>query len=71
MLSVLAVPEADDIISVKVDESGWAWMVCGELLIIWKICQTVVAKVRSVALFKALKLLCLHFVWCSNVWGLQ
>lgn len=30
----------------KVDESGWAWMVCGERLIIWKICQTAVAKVK-------------------------
>uniref|UniRef100_A0A3Q3X1Q8 Nucleoporin Nup133/Nup155-like C-terminal domain-containing protein n=1 Tax=Mola mola TaxID=94237 RepID=A0A3Q3X1Q8_MOLML len=29
----------------KVTESGWAWMVCGERLIIWKICQTAVAKV--------------------------
>jgi hypothetical protein len=36
---------------VKVDESGWAWMVCGKLLIIWKICQTVVAKVRSAGAF--------------------
>lgn len=40
-------PSADDQISVKVDESGWAWMVCGERLIIWKICQTAVAKVQS------------------------
>lgn len=36
--------DADDQISVKVNESGWAWMVCGERLIIWKICQTAVAK---------------------------
>lgn len=36
---------ADEQISVKVNESGWAWMVCGERLIIWKICQTAVAKV--------------------------
>lgn len=36
--------EADEQISVKVDESGWAWMVCGEKLIIWKISQTAVAK---------------------------
>lgn len=36
--------DADDQISVKVNESGWAWMVCGERLIIWKICQTPVAK---------------------------
>lgn len=41
-------PTDDDQISVKVDESGWAWMVCGERLIIWKICQTAVAKVQSV-----------------------
>lgn len=40
------VPVADDQISVKVNESGWAWMVCGERLIIWKICQTAVAKVQ-------------------------
>lgn len=36
--------DAEDQISVKVDESGWAWMICGERLIIWKICQTAVAK---------------------------
>lgn len=42
----LFVSAADDQISVKVDESGWAWMVCGERLIIWKICQTAVAKVQ-------------------------
>lgn len=36
--------EADEQISVKVDDSGWAWMVCGEKVIIWKICQTAVAK---------------------------
>lgn len=36
--------EADEQISVKVDESGWVWMVCGEKVIIWKICQTAVAK---------------------------
>ena len=43
---VLVLP-AEDQISVKVTESGWAWMVCGERLIIWKICQTAVAKVES------------------------
>ena len=41
-------PPADDRVSVRVDDSGWAWMVCGELLVIWKICQTVVAKVTEV-----------------------
>ncbi|XP_062303881.1 nuclear pore complex protein Nup133 [Osmerus eperlanus] len=44
VMEALTMAEADDHISVKVDESGWAWMVCGERLIIWKICQTAVAK---------------------------
>ncbi|XP_033831667.1 nuclear pore complex protein Nup133 [Periophthalmus magnuspinnatus] len=44
VMEALTMAEADDQISVKVDESGWAWMVCGEKLIIWKICQTAVAK---------------------------
>ncbi|XP_037546551.1 nuclear pore complex protein Nup133 [Nematolebias whitei] len=44
VMEALTVAEDDDQISVKVDESGWAWMVCGERLIIWKICQTAVAK---------------------------
>uniref|UniRef100_A0A8B9HMN1 Nucleoporin 133 n=1 Tax=Astyanax mexicanus TaxID=7994 RepID=A0A8B9HMN1_ASTMX len=44
VMEALTTAEADDQISVKVDESGWAWMVCGERLIIWKICQTPVAK---------------------------
>uniref|UniRef100_I3ITY7 Nuclear pore complex protein Nup133 n=1 Tax=Oreochromis niloticus TaxID=8128 RepID=I3ITY7_ORENI len=39
------VMEALTMADVKVCESGWAWMVCGESLIIWKICQTAVAKV--------------------------
>lgn len=37
----------DDQISVKVEASSWAWMVCGERLIIWKVSQTSVAKVRK------------------------
>lgn len=44
VMEALTVAEADDPISVKVNESGWAWMVCGDRLIIWKICQTAVAK---------------------------
>ncbi|XP_072513752.1 nuclear pore complex protein Nup133 [Salminus brasiliensis] len=44
VMEALTMAEADDQISVKVEESGWAWMVCGERLIIWKICQTPVAK---------------------------
>uniref|UniRef100_A0A3B3YUM1 Nucleoporin Nup133/Nup155-like C-terminal domain-containing protein n=1 Tax=Poecilia mexicana TaxID=48701 RepID=A0A3B3YUM1_9TELE len=44
VMEALTMAEAEDPISVKVNESGWAWMVCGERLIIWKICQTAVAK---------------------------
>ncbi|XP_027139379.1 nuclear pore complex protein Nup133 [Larimichthys crocea] len=44
VMEALTMADADDQISVKVNESGWAWMVCGERLIIWKICQTAVAK---------------------------
>ncbi|CAN9510775.1 unnamed protein product [Ophioblennius macclurei] len=44
VMEALTMADADDHISVKVNESGWAWMVCGETLIIWKICQTAVAK---------------------------
>ncbi|XP_024116454.1 nuclear pore complex protein Nup133 isoform X1 [Oryzias melastigma] len=45
VMEALTMADADEHISVKVNESGWAWMVCGESLIIWKICQTAVAKV--------------------------
>uniref|UniRef100_A0A8C5H5X8 Nuclear pore complex protein Nup133 n=1 Tax=Gouania willdenowi TaxID=441366 RepID=A0A8C5H5X8_GOUWI len=44
VMEALTMADANDQISVKVNESGWAWMVCGERLIIWKICQTAVAK---------------------------
>uniref|UniRef100_A0AAQ5Y2N0 Nuclear pore complex protein Nup133 n=1 Tax=Amphiprion ocellaris TaxID=80972 RepID=A0AAQ5Y2N0_AMPOC len=44
VMEALTIADADDQISVKVNESGWAWMVCGERLIIWKICQTAVVK---------------------------
>ncbi|CAG5946219.1 unnamed protein product [Menidia menidia] len=44
VMEALTMADADDQISVKVNESGWAWMVCGERVIIWKICQTPVAK---------------------------
>ncbi|KAL6111122.1 nup133 [Pungitius sinensis] len=44
VMEALTMADVDDQISVKVNESGWAWMVCGERLIIWKISQTAVAK---------------------------
>uniref|UniRef100_A0A4W4GJP4 Nucleoporin Nup133/Nup155-like C-terminal domain-containing protein n=1 Tax=Electrophorus electricus TaxID=8005 RepID=A0A4W4GJP4_ELEEL len=47
VMEALATAEVDDQISVKIEECGWAWLVCGERLIIWKICQTPVAKVNK------------------------
>ncbi|XP_055060276.2 nuclear pore complex protein Nup133 isoform X1 [Misgurnus anguillicaudatus] len=44
VMEALTMADVDDQISVKVEESGWAWMVCGERLIIWKVSQTAVAK---------------------------
>lgn len=44
VMEALTMAEPDDHISVKVNESGWAWMVCGEKLIAWKISQAPVAK---------------------------
>ncbi|XP_053568255.1 nuclear pore complex protein Nup133 [Bombina bombina] len=34
----------DDSLSVKIHEDGWAWLVCRDRLIIWKICQSSSAK---------------------------
>uniref|UniRef100_A0A8C4RUA9 Nuclear pore complex protein Nup133 n=1 Tax=Erpetoichthys calabaricus TaxID=27687 RepID=A0A8C4RUA9_ERPCA len=44
VLETLAVVDADHQITVHVDESGWAWLVSGEKLIIWRILQTTMAK---------------------------
>ncbi|XP_061626192.1 nuclear pore complex protein Nup133 [Phyllopteryx taeniolatus] len=44
VMEALTVLKVEEQISVKVSESGWAWMVSGDRLIIWKICQTAVAK---------------------------
>ncbi|XP_078412670.1 nuclear pore complex protein Nup133 [Cetorhinus maximus] len=34
----------DEPLSVKISENGWAWLVCGEKLIVWKIGQMPIAK---------------------------
>lgn len=44
VMEALTMADVDDHISVKVEASGWAWMVCGERLIVWKVSQTSVAK---------------------------
>ncbi|MGH0127985.1 UNVERIFIED_CONTAM: hypothetical protein FKN15_064395 [Acipenser sinensis] len=43
-MEALTMAEAEDQLTVRIDERGWAWLVCGEKLIIWKIGQTAVAK---------------------------
>ncbi|MBN3309249.1 NU133 protein, partial [Amia calva] len=43
-MEALTMADAEDQITVRVDESGWAWLVCEERLIVWKIGQTAVAK---------------------------
>ncbi|RXM33673.1 Nuclear pore complex protein Nup133 [Acipenser ruthenus] len=44
VMEALTMAEAEDQLTVRIDERGWAWLVCGEKLIIWKIGQTAVAK---------------------------
>ncbi|XP_048456838.1 nuclear pore complex protein Nup133-like [Rhincodon typus] len=34
----------DEPLSVKISENGWAWLVCGEKLIVWKIGQMPISK---------------------------
>ncbi|XP_069091086.1 nuclear pore complex protein Nup133 [Pleurodeles waltl] len=36
VMEALANAEADETLTVKVDETGWAWLVCKDRLIIWK-----------------------------------
>ncbi|XP_029450044.1 nuclear pore complex protein Nup133 [Rhinatrema bivittatum] len=40
VMEALAKAEADDSLTVQVDESRWAWLVCKDRLIIWKIAQS-------------------------------
>uniref|UniRef100_A0A6I8N949 Nucleoporin 133 n=1 Tax=Ornithorhynchus anatinus TaxID=9258 RepID=A0A6I8N949_ORNAN len=44
VMEALALAEVDDQLTACVDESGWAWLVCRERLIVWKIGQSSVAK---------------------------
>uniref|UniRef100_A0A8C9SH28 Nucleoporin 133 n=1 Tax=Scleropages formosus TaxID=113540 RepID=A0A8C9SH28_SCLFO len=46
------------------EESGWAWMVCGERLIIWKISQTAVAKL---SVCKDLQLSASQFMYSADL----
>ncbi|NXK03796.1 NU133 protein, partial [Herpetotheres cachinnans] len=64
VMEALKKADADDQLSVQVDESGWAWLVHKERLIIWKIGQSPVAKL---SLCKELQLPPSDFQWSSNL----
>ncbi|KAA0721879.1 Nuclear pore complex protein [Triplophysa tibetana] len=64
VMEALTMADVDDPISVKVEESGWAWMVCGERLIVWKVAQTSVAKL---SVCKDLQLPSSHFAYSADL----
>ncbi|XP_053918635.1 nuclear pore complex protein Nup133 isoform X2 [Cuculus canorus] len=64
VMEALKEADADDQLSVQVDESGWAWLVHKEKLIIWKIGQSPVAKL---SLCKELQLPPSDFQWSSSL----
>ncbi|XP_038250362.1 nuclear pore complex protein Nup133 isoform X1 [Dermochelys coriacea] len=64
VMEALRMADADDLLSVQVDESGWAWLVYKERLIIWKIGQSPVAKL---SVCKVLQLPSSDFQWSSSL----
>uniref|UniRef100_A0A803YG78 Nuclear pore complex protein Nup133 n=1 Tax=Meleagris gallopavo TaxID=9103 RepID=A0A803YG78_MELGA len=64
VMEALKNADADDHLSVQVDESGWAWLVHKERLIIWKIGQSPVAKL---SLCKELQLPPSDYQWSSSL----
>ncbi|XP_015276923.1 PREDICTED: nuclear pore complex protein Nup133 [Gekko japonicus] len=44
VIEALRMADAEDFVSIQLDESGWAWLVYRDRLIIWKISQSSVAK---------------------------
>uniref|UniRef100_A0A8C1NCG3 Nuclear pore complex protein Nup133 n=1 Tax=Cyprinus carpio TaxID=7962 RepID=A0A8C1NCG3_CYPCA len=61
VMEALTMADVDDQISVKVEASGWAWMVCGEQLIIWKVSQT------SLSVCKDLQLPSSEFAYSADL----
>ncbi|NXE47645.1 NU133 protein, partial [Casuarius casuarius] len=64
VMEALKKADADNQLSVQVDESGWVWLVHKERLIIWKIGQSPVAKL---SLCKELQLPPSDFQWSSSL----
>ncbi|GCB67786.1 hypothetical protein scyTo_0010298 [Scyliorhinus torazame] len=44
VMEAITLAEADEPLSVKISDNGWAWLVCGEKLIVWKIGQMSIVK---------------------------
>ncbi|XP_065586454.1 nuclear pore complex protein Nup133 isoform X1 [Cyrtonyx montezumae] len=63
-MEALKKADADDQLSIQVDESGWAWLVHKERLIIWKIGQSPVSKL---SLCKELQLPPSDYQWSSSL----
>nr|XP_033794585.1 nuclear pore complex protein Nup133 isoform X1 [Geotrypetes seraphini] len=64
VMEALAKTEADDSLTVQVDESRWAWLVCKDKLIIWKIAQSSFAKLM---VCKELQLPPSDFQWYADL----
>ncbi|XP_051849581.1 nuclear pore complex protein Nup133 [Antechinus flavipes] len=68
VMEALALAEVDDRLTVQIDESGWAWLVFKERLIIWRIGQSPVAKL---SVCKELQLPPSDFQWCADLVALS
>ncbi|NXG42669.1 NU133 protein, partial [Psilopogon haemacephalus] len=64
VMEALKKADANDQLSIQVDESGWAWLVHKEKLIIWKIGQSPVAKLSQC---KELQLPPSDFQWSASL----
>ncbi|XP_071997366.1 nuclear pore complex protein Nup133 [Engystomops pustulosus] len=64
VMEALTSPHADDSLMVRIHELGWAWLVCGDRVIIWKISQSPSAKAMSC---KELQLPPSDFPWTADL----
>uniref|UniRef100_A0ABK0LY53 Nucleoporin 133 n=1 Tax=Rattus norvegicus TaxID=10116 RepID=A0ABK0LY53_RAT len=68
IMEALAMAEADDQLSVHVDEGGWACLVCKEKLLVWKIAMSPVTKL---SVCKDLQLPPSDFHWSADLVALS
>ncbi|XP_069810810.1 nuclear pore complex protein Nup133 [Dendropsophus ebraccatus] len=64
VMEALTSAHVDDPLTVKIHELGWAWLVCGDHIIIWKISQSSSAKSLSC---KELQLPPSDFAWSADL----